>query len=143
MIYNCVLAHRPVNFPHVKLRQGCKGNPITCDYFFGDTIMKNLGKYISAIFMVFAFSSLIACSSNANKGETAGQYIDDSVITTKVKAAILKEDTLKVAEINVETYQGVVQLSGFVNSKADISTAVRVASGINGVKSVKNDMRTK
>ncbi|MGP1614170.1 MAG: BON domain-containing protein, partial [Pollutimonas bauzanensis] len=69
--------------------------------------------------------------------------VDDSVITTKVKAAILNEPTLKVAEINVETFKGVVQLSGFVGSQADIRKAVEVARKVGGVKSVKNDMRIK
>ncbi|MFZ6846632.1 BON domain-containing protein, partial [Undibacterium sp. RuTC16W] len=62
---------------------------------------------------------------------------------TEVKAAILNEPTLKVAEINVETFKGVVQLSGFVRSQENIQTAVRIASNIKGVRSVKNDMRMK
>jgi hypothetical protein len=66
-----------------------------------------------------------------------------SVITTKVKAAILNGSTLKVNEINVETFKGMVQLSGFVRSRADIDQAVKVARGVAGVKSVKNDMRIK
>jgi osmotically-inducible protein OsmY len=65
------------------------------------------------------------------------------VITTKTKAAIFNEPTLKSAEINVETYKGVVQLSGFVSSQADISKAVSLANGVKGVTSVKNDMRLK
>ena len=76
----------------------------------------------------------------ASKKETAGEYAGDAVITTKVKAAVLKEPSLKSAEINVETLRGVVQLSGFVRSSADIDKAVAVARGVNGVKSVKNDM---
>jgi len=81
---------------------------------------------------------------NANDtSPTAGEYIDDSVITAKVKAAILEEPTLKVAEINVETYKGIVQLSGFVTSQDSATKAVEVAGKINGVVSVKNDMRLK
>ncbi|MGC1816407.1 MAG: BON domain-containing protein [Casimicrobiaceae bacterium] len=75
--------------------------------------------------------------------EGTGEYVDDTVLTTKVKAAIFNEPTLKSAEINVETFKGVVQLSGFVNSQADIGKAVEVARGVAGVKSVKNDMRLK
>lgn len=104
--------------------------------------MKQLTKYFSVFFMTFALLSVIGCASSS-KHEGAGEYVDDAVITTKVKAAIVREDTLKVAEINVETFKGVVQLSGFVNSQADINTAVKVASKIDGVKSVKNDMRLK
>ena len=64
-------------------------------------------------------------------------------MTTKVKAEILNEPSLKSAEINVETFKGVVQLSGFVNSQADINKAVEIVRRVNGVKSVKNDMRVK
>jgi osmotically-inducible protein OsmY len=72
-----------------------------------------------------------------------GEYVDDSVITTKVKSAIMGEPGLKVSEINVETFKGVVQLSGFVSSREDITSAVKVASAVSGVKSVKNDMQLK
>jgi osmotically-inducible protein OsmY len=75
--------------------------------------------------------------------EATGQYVDDSVITTKVKSAILGEPGLKVSEINVETFKGVVQLSGFVSSRSDIDSAVKVARNVDGVKSIKNDMQVK
>ena len=75
--------------------------------------------------------------------EGTGEYVDDTVITTKVKAAVLHESSLKSAEINVETFKGVVQLSGFVSSQANIDKAIEVARGVAGVKSVKNDMRLK
>lgn len=104
--------------------------------------MKQVNKYFSVFFMTLALLAVVGCASTSKKQGT-GEYIDDTVITTKVKAAILREDTLKVAEINVETFKGVVQLSGFVNSQADIKTAVKVASEVEGVKSVKNDMRLK
>ena len=76
----------------------------------------------------------------ASKQETPGEYVDDTIITTKVKAAVFDEPSLKSAEINVETYKGIVQLTGFISSRADISKAVEVAIGIKGVKSVNNDM---
>jgi len=72
--------------------------------------------------------------------ETPAEYVDDTVITTKVKAAVFNEPSLKSAEINVETYKGVVQLTGFVRSRAAINKAVAVAKSVKGVKSVKNDM---
>ena len=94
-------------------------------------------------FMLAAvFVTMLGCASTASK-EGTGEYIDDTVITTKVKAAILNEETLKSAEINVETFKGVVQLSGFVNSEEDIAKAASVARGVKGVTSVKNDMRLK
>jgi len=77
---------------------------------------------------------------SASKKETPGEYVDDAVITAKVKAAVLKDASLKSAEINVETYKGIVQLTGFVGSRADIKKATKVAKGVKGVKSVKNDM---
>ncbi len=99
-------------------------------------------KRFSALFLAVMLVSLLGCASTAQK-EGTGEYVDDSVITTKVKAAIFNEPSLKVAEINVETFKGVVQLSGFVSSRADINKAVEVARGVEGVKSVKNDMRVK
>jgi osmotically-inducible protein OsmY len=81
-----------------------------------------------------------ASAAPASKKESPGEYFDDAVITTKVKAAVLEEPSLKSAEINVETLKGTVQLTGFVNSRADIDKAVQVAKSVKGVKSVKNDM---
>jgi hyperosmotically inducible protein len=104
--------------------------------------MKQFCKHLSALFLAVTLTSVLGCASTA-KTEGTGQYLDDSVITTKVKAAILEEKTLKVTEINVETFKGVVQLSGFVSSQAAADKAVVVATGIAGVTSVKNDMRVK
>ena len=94
------------------------------------------------VVLAIVLASSWGCASTATK-EGTGEYVDDSVITAKVKAAIFNDSTLKVNEINVETYKGVVQLSGFVGSQVDIDKAVRVARGVAGVKSVKNDMRIK
>ena len=79
-------------------------------------------------------------ATSASKDESPGEYVDDAVITTKVKALILEEPSLKSAEINVETFKGIVQLTGFVRSRADINKAAELAKGVKGVKSVKNDM---
>jgi osmotically-inducible protein OsmY len=92
--------------------------------------------------LALVLASAWGCGSTA-KTEGTGEYVDDSVITSKVKAAIFNDPTLKVNEINVETFKGVVQLSGFVRAQADIDRAVTVARGVAGVKSVKNDMRLK
>ena len=80
---------------------------------------------------------------STSKKESPGEYVDDAVITTKVKAAVLEEPSLKSAEINVTTYKGVVQLSGFVRSRADINKAVECARNVKGVISVKNVMIVK
>ena len=92
--------------------------------------------------MAVALVSFVGCASTS-KQEGTGEYVDDSVITTKVKAAILNEPSLKVAEINVETFKGVVQLSGFVSSQTAVNKAVEVTRYVSGVRSVKNDMRIK
>lgn len=82
--------------------------------------------------------------STANHGElSAGEYLDDSVITTKVKTAIFNDETLKLTEINVETYKGTVQLSGFVKQQADIDKALIVTQSIKGVTAVKNNLQLK
>jgi len=99
-------------------------------------------KIISAFILILLTVFFIGCASTA-KHEGTGEYVDDSVITTKVKAAILEEPNLKSAEINVETFKGIVQLSGFVTSKADINKAVEITRHIKGVKSVTNSMRLK
>jgi len=94
--------------------------------------------FLSAILL----ASLLGCAATSTH-EGTGQYFDDSVITTKVKAAILDEPSLKSAEINVETFKGTVQLSGFVSSRAAVDKAVEVARQVKGVTSVKNDMIVK
>lgn len=102
----------------------------------------NKMKWIATLFAALMLTAVVGCASTQKK-EGTGEYVDDTIITTKVKAAILNEPTLKVAEINVETFKGTVQLSGFVNSQQDITKAVSVARGVKGVQAVKNDMRLK
>ncbi len=102
----------------------------------------NQVKRLSTFILMLVLASFLGCASTP-KQEGTGQYFDDTAITAKVKAAVLGESTLKSAEINVETFKGVVQLSGFVSSQADINKAVEVSRNIGGVKSVKNDMRLK
>ena len=104
--------------------------------------MKQLNKYFSAIFLGVLLVSFLGCASTA-KQEGTGEYVDDTVITTKVKAAIFNEPTLKSAEINVETFKGAVQLGGFVSSQAAIDKAMSLTRNVKGVVSIKNDMRLK
>jgi osmotically-inducible protein OsmY len=103
--------------------------------------MKKL-TFASTLVAVLALGTMAGCVMGP-KQESAARYIDDTVITTSVKTAILNEPTLKVAEINVETYKGIVQLSGFVTKTNDIVMASKVAQGVNGVKSIKNSIRLK
>ncbi|WP_031405134.1 BON domain-containing protein [Thiomonas sp. FB-Cd] len=99
-------------------------------------------KPLYAILLAVSVVSMVGCASTP-KQEGTGQYFDDSAITAKVKAAIFADADLKVAEINVETFKGVVQLSGFVRSRADELKAVEVARGVGGVKTVKDEMSLK
>ena len=99
-------------------------------------------KSMSTFLLAGLLALMLGCAGTATT-EGTGEYVDDTVITTKVKAAIFNEPTLKSAEINVETFKGVVQLSGFVRSQANIATAIEVARGVNGVTSVRDGMRLK
>ena len=104
--------------------------------------MKQFRRYFSAVFMAFALLSVVGCASTPTQ-EGTGEYLDDSVITAKVKAAILADPSLKVLEIKVSTFKGRVQLSGFVASQAQINKAIELARSVHGVVAVKNDMRVK
>lgn len=96
-------------------------------------------RFLICIWLITIF---LGCAAT-QQHESTGQYIDDSVITTKVKAAILDEPSLKVFQVNVKTYQGVVQLSGFVDSAQSVKKAGEVAGSVAGVKEVKNDLVVK
>jgi osmotically-inducible protein OsmY len=105
--------------------------------------MKQLNTRFLTYLIIALMAFFLGGASASAKDETIGEYLDDSVITTRVKAEILNEPTLNSTEIKVETFEGIVQLSGFVSSKADINKAVEVARGVMGVKSVKNDLQIK
>lgn len=102
--------------------------------------MTRFSKYLSILFMAFALAATVGCSV-ASGQKSAGEFVDDSVITTRVKAALIEDSEIRAGEINVETFKGVVQLSGFVSSREAANRAVERARAINGVKSVKNDMQ--
>ena len=98
----------------------------------------------SLVFLVcFTLLTAVTGFAGSDKKETAGQYVDDTVITTRVKAEIFKEESLKTLQINVETYKGVVQLSGFVDSAEHASKAGEIARRVENVVSVKNDLLVK
>lgn len=105
--------------------------------------MKHIARWVLILTMGAAAA---ACSSNSEHGgmeragANAGRVVDDSVITGKVKAALVADPTTKAHQISVETFQGVVQLSGFVDTKEARSRATQVAQGVDGVKNVKNDL---
>jgi hypothetical protein len=109
-------------------------------FLTGDSVMTYIFRVFCSFFLALTIITAVGCAST-QKQEGTGEYVDDTVISTKVRSALLGEPNLKSAEINVETFKGIVQLSGFVTSRADITKAVEVARSVNGVKSVKNDMR--
>ena len=85
---------------------------------------------------------VVGCSSTPTQ-ESAGQAVDDGVVTAKVKAALVADPVTKAHQINVETFKGTVQLTGFVSSRAAIDKAVEITRGVSGVTTVRNDMRLK
>lgn len=102
------------------------------------TYVQMINRLFLACFLIFS----LGCASTDKQAST-GERLDDTVITTRVKAAIFGDDMLKVTEINVETFKGTVQLSGFVTSREHANRAVEVARGVPGVKDVKNNMQIK
>ncbi len=104
--------------------------------------MNQFSKYLSALFLSLTLLTVVGCASTSTQ-EGTGEYVDDVVITSKVKAAILGEPTLKSLEINVETFKGSVQLSGFVSTQAAINKAIEITRSVHGVSSVKNNMLIK
>lgn len=99
-------------------------------------------KHLSFAGLAIVVASMMGCASTT-KHEGTGEYVDDTVVTTKVKTAIFNEPSLKSSEINVETFKGTVQLSGFVRDAADKRKAVEITRGVTGVLAVKDDIRTK
>ncbi|HBA89104.1 MAG TPA: transporter [Geobacter sp.] len=104
--------------------------------------MMKFRRTLQVLICASLFSASIGCAAN-QKHESTGEYLDDSVITTKVKAAIFKEESLKTLQINVKTYKGQAQLSGFVDSKESAVKAGEIAERVKGVESVKNDLTVK
>lgn len=95
------------------------------------------------LIMVFLLAMSIAGCAGGAKHESTGEYLDDTVLTTKVKTSILGDSRLKMLQINVETYKGVVQLSGFVDSAGAAERAVELARTVKGVKTVNNSLIVK
>lgn len=96
-------------------------------------------RFLVVLMMIAAF---VACASTPQQSST-GEYVDDSVITSKIKTTLADDDFLKSFQISVETRKGIVQLSGFVDSQRAVDKAGQIARGVEGVKSVKNDLIVK
>jgi osmotically-inducible protein OsmY len=104
--------------------------------------MKQLNRIASTAFLGVTLATMVGCAATPTR-ESTGQYIDDAAVTTKVKAALLDQPSLKSFDIHVATFNGTVYLSGVVGSQYSIDEAAKVARGIAGVKAVKNDLRVK
>jgi len=104
--------------------------------------MVKLHRILKLLVCIGLITTFLGCAAT-QKRQSTGQYVDDSVITTKVKAAIFNEETLKTLQINVETFKGEVQLSGFVDSAQSVKKAGEVAGSVNGVVSVRNNLIVK
>ena len=101
--------------------------------------MKKRYSFIRYMLVLMLIATFVSCASTSQQSST-GEYIDDSVITTKVKSLLAADDFLKSFDIGVETYKGTVQLSGFVTSQAAVDKAVQITRGVGGVKSVRNNL---
>jgi len=104
--------------------------------------MKKRNFVIHFLVILMLIATFAACASTRTR-ESTGEYVDDSVITTKVKSLLAADDFLKSFQISVETYKGSVQLSGFVNSRQAADKADQITRSVQGVKSVKNDLIVK
>ncbi len=104
--------------------------------------MKQRNVFIRYLLVLMLIATFVACASTP-KQESTGEYVDDSVITTKVKSLIAADDFLKSFQISVETYKGTVQLSGFVSSRDLVDKAVQITRSVKGVTAVKNSLIVK
>ena len=104
--------------------------------------MKLFSKFISAVFLAVSLGTVVGCASTSTQQGT-GEFVDDAVITTKVKALIIEDPLTKVLEIKVKTFKGEVQLSGFVSSRAAANRAIELARSAKSVTAVKDDMQIK
>lgn len=103
----------------------------------------NVKKLIQSLFFgLMLLSAIPACTENT-KRESTGEYLDDTVLTTKIKSTFIGDSRLKANDINVKTYKGIVQLSGFVDTQAEADRAMQLARTIKGVKAVNNSLIVK
>jgi len=104
--------------------------------------MKKWSRFVGYLVLLALIAAFAACASTS-KQESTGQYVDNSVITTKVKSLLAADDFLKSFQIGVKTYKGTVQLNGFVGSQKAVDKAGEIAGSVKGVKSVKNNLIVK
>jgi hypothetical protein len=127
---------------HIVARKGLATNHFTPNIQIGVTGMKKRNIVIHCLVLVMLMATFAACASTRTR-ESAGEFVDDSVITTKVKSLLAEDDFLKSFQISVESYKGTVQLSGFVNSQKAVDKAGEIVWSVKGVKSLKNNLIVK
>ena len=103
---------------------------------------RKIAHFASPLLLAAALGGVVGLTACAETPRQAslGESIDDSVITTKIKARFIDDGTVSALRISVETYKGIVQLRGFANSTAEIQRAAEIARSVDGVKSVRNDI---
>jgi osmotically-inducible protein OsmY len=101
--------------------------------------MKKRKVFVGYLVLIMLVATFMACASSPTQ-ESTGEYVDDSVITTKVKSLLAADDFLKSFQIGVETFKGTVQLSGFVDSQNTVNKAVEITRSVKGVRSVKSNL---
>lgn len=99
-------------------------------------------KTFLAIVFATLLGGLVGCAGSETSAST-GEYIDDRALTAKVKTALIRDDEVQARDINVDTFKGTVQLTGFVDSRDDVRRAEEIAEGVEGVRTVQNDLRLK
>jgi hypothetical protein len=117
-------------------------NHFTTNLLRGATAMKKRNIVIHCLALLMLIATFTACASTRTH-ESAGEYVDDSVITTKIKSMLAEDDFLKSFQISVESFKGTVQLSGFVNSQKAVDKAVEIVRSVKGVKFLKNNLIVK
>lgn len=104
---------------------------------------KTLTSFCTAVLVAVSLPVTLSACAGTDSSRSTGAYVDDATITAKVKTALATDDVAKATQVNVETYQGVVQLSGFVESQRVADRSVEVARQVEGVKEVKNSLRVR
>jgi len=104
--------------------------------------MRKRNIVIHFLVLLMLIAAFAACAATRTQ-ESTGEYVDDSVITNKVKALLAEDDFLKSFQISVESFKGTVQLSGFVNSQKAVDKAGEITRSVKGVKSIKNNLIVK
>jgi hypothetical protein len=126
----------PESFPVSCISKGSEAEKFGCGGGLVMTKQRNVMTYILCVGLILALAS---CAGTAKKAST-GEYVDDSVITSRVKAALIADPLTKAREISVETFKGTVQLSGFVTTAAEKDKAGEIARNTKGVVEVKNNI---